>query len=72
MRMRFPYIKQIKVYLHRVQIKLAEEDFEALIGFSRRLGIGFNVIGRSDIFERFKICFDESEKIVEFFPKMER
>ena len=40
-------------------------EFEAEIGFSRQLGIGFNIIGRKDIFERFVICFDESNKIVE-------
>ena len=42
-----------------------------MIGFSRRLGIGFNIIGRKDIFERFKICFDEKEKMVEFYPIVE-
>ncbi len=45
------------------------KEFEAAVGFSRHLGIGFNVIGRLDIFERFTICFDESEKMIEFFPK---
>jgi predicted aspartyl protease len=60
----------IKVYLHRIPVKLAGQEFEALIGFSRRLGIGFNIIGRLDIFDSFKICFDESEAIVEFFPKL--
>jgi len=40
-------------------------EFQAEIGFSRQLGIGFNVIGRKDIFERFVICFDERNKIVE-------
>ena len=29
-----------------------------------------NIIGRLDIFDRFKICFDESEKITEFYPKV--
>ena len=27
-----------------------------------------NIIGRLDIFDRFKICFDESKKIMEFYP----
>ena len=31
-----------------------------------------NIIGRLDIFDRFKICFDESEKIVEFYPKVSK
>ena len=59
----------IKVYIHDVRVRIADKEFEAAVGFSRHLGIGFNVIGRLDIFERFKICFDESEKMIVFFPK---
>lgn len=56
----------IPVYLHKIAVQVAEETFSATIGFSRRLGIGLNIIGRKDIFEKFKICFNEKEKIVEF------
>ena len=58
---------QIIVYLHKISVRIADREFEATIGFSRHLGIGFNIIGRLDIFERFKICFDEKEKFVEFY-----
>ena len=61
---------QIKVFIHKVRIRLGRTEFEAMIGFSRRLGIGFNVLGQKDIFDRFKICFDRSEKIVELNPKI--
>jgi hypothetical protein len=60
---------QIKVYQHNVKVDVANRKFNAVIGFSKQLGIGFNIIGRLDIFHKFKICFDESEQIVEFFPK---
>lgn len=60
---------QITVYLHKINIRLAGEEFEARIGFSRQLGIGFNIIGRLDVFDRFKICFDEIEKFIEFHSK---
>ena len=56
----------ITVYLHKVKIGLAGETFEATIGFSKQLGIGFNIIGRKDIFDRFIIIFNEKEKQVEF------
>jgi len=56
----------IPVYMHRIVIQLALEEFEAMIGFSKQLGIGFNIIGRRDIFERFKVCFTENERVVEF------
>ena len=59
----------IIVYVHRLEIQIGDEEFEAGIGFSRQLGIGFNIIGRKDIFERFKICFDEHEKVVSFYQK---
>ena len=60
---------QIIVYLHKIIVRFSGEEFEAMIGFSRHLGIGFNIIGRLDIFDRFKICFDELEKNVEFYWK---
>lgn len=56
----------IPVYTHRIVVQLALEEFDAMIGFSKQLGIGFNIIGRRDIFERFKVCFMENERIVEF------
>ena len=59
----------IIVYMHQLAIQIGDEEFEAGIGFSKQLGIGFNIIGRKDIFEKFKICFDEKEKIVEFYYK---
>ena len=57
----------IIVYIHRLEIQIGDDEFEAGIGFSKQLGIGFNIIGRKDIFERFKICFDEKEKVVELY-----
>lgn len=60
---------QIPVYMQRILIRLADKEFKATIGFSRHLGIGFNVIGRKDIFDRFRICFDDKEKFGEFYPK---
>jgi len=60
----------IIVYVHRLEIQIGDEVFEAEIGFSKQLGIGFNIIGRKDVFERFKICFDEKEKVIEFYNKI--
>mgnify|MGYP001061282653 CR=1 FL=1 len=57
---------QIPVYLHSVKVQLAEKEFEVKIGFSRRLGIGFNLLGRVGVFDRFKVCFNDKEGAVEF------
>ena len=60
---------RIVVYLHKLLVNLAGQEVDVTIGFSRHLGIGFNIIGRLDIFDRFRICFDESERTVEFYVK---
>jgi len=54
------------VYLKELEIDIGGESFKSVIGFSRQLGIGFNILGRKSVFERFKICFNEREKVVEF------
>lgn len=59
----------IEVFAHRIQVSLAGKEFEAKIGFSRSLGVGFNILDRQDVFDQFKVCFDEKEKIIEFEPK---
>ncbi len=55
----------IPVYIHELKVKFADKEFEAKIGFSKKLGIGFDIIGRKDFFDNFKICFDEKNKIVD-------
>jgi len=60
---------EIKVYIHELNVRIAGEEFKARIGFSERLGIGFNIIGRLDIFWKFMICFNEKKGFVEFTPE---
>ena len=59
----------IEVFTFILSVSIAESEFETKIGFSRGLGVGFHIIGRQDIFNQFKICFDEKEKTVDFEPK---
>ncbi len=59
---------KLKVYLHQVLISLGGKEFSAYVGFSKGLGVGFNVIGRKSIFDKFIICFNEKEKYMEFAP----
>ena len=56
----------IPVYLHKVTVQIGEEEFEAEIGFSSHLGIGFNLMGRKGIFDKFKVCFSDFNGIVSF------
>jgi len=55
---------QIPVYLHRISVKLGDRQFKAKIGFSDRLGIGFNVLGMEPFFDKFKVCFDNKKRVV--------
>lgn len=56
----------IPVYLHELEIQLGTERFSAKVGFSERLGVAFNLLGRASVFDRFKICFIESRGVVTF------
>jgi hypothetical protein len=56
----------IPVYLHDLEVQMGAERFTAKVGFSEKLGVGFNLLGRADIFDRFRICFQESQGILTF------
>src|SRR3989338_886481 len=47
----------ITVYLKEVDIEFAGKFFKVTLGFSKQLGIGFNVLGRKGFFENFLITF---------------
>jgi len=54
----------IPVYLHELELQISSERFLAPVGFSERLGVVFNLLGRDNIFSRFRICFQEQNKIL--------
>jgi len=56
----------IPVYLHKIIVRIGEEEFETEVGFSNHLGIGFNLMGRKGIFDKFKVCFSDFKSIVSF------
>ena len=56
----------ITVYLKEVDIEFAGKFFKVTLGFSKQLGIGFNVIGRKGFFENFSITFNEKERYIDF------
>lgn len=58
----------IPIYTHKLPVKIADEEFVAAIAFSPELGVGFNLLGRKDIFSRFDISFSDSKKTVTFTP----
>ena len=58
----------IPVYVHRLLIRIGPIELIAVIGFSSRLGVGFNLLGRQDVFHRFDITFSDSRQRVLFKP----
>jgi predicted aspartyl protease len=52
----------ILIYLHEIEIEIGECTLNAVVGFSDRLGIGFNILGRKDVFERLIFCFDDKKR----------
>lgn len=56
---------KIAVYLFRLPVRFAGHFFSATIGFSEKLGVGFNLLGRHSFFDRFRICFNDRERILQ-------
>lgn len=59
----------IPVYLHKLGMQIGPTRFTATVGFSDKLGVGFHLLGRQDVFPHFRICFHEHERIVSFLPR---
>jgi hypothetical protein len=55
---------QIPVYSHNINVRFNEKEFIAKIGFSDKLGIGFDILGREGFFDRFIICFDDRKRVL--------
>lgn len=58
----------IPVYLHDLAIQLGKHRLTAPLGFSDKLGVRFNLLGRTGILSYFKVCFNEQAFVVTFSP----
>ncbi len=56
----------IPVYFHTLPIQIGEWQITASVGFCERLGVGFNLLGRTGIFDQFQICFNDHIRKVTF------
>lgn len=52
----------IPIYLHRVRVRFAGEEFTIPAGFSDALRVGFNLLGRAGLFNRFVMAFNDRAK----------
>ena len=52
------------ILVYHLKVRFSELTFMARVGFSDSLGVGFNIIGRASFFERFRICFNDHDKVL--------
>lgn len=55
----------IETYLHRVQVKLGTEEFPCTVAFAEREEVPC-LLGRADIFQRFRVCYDDQQRMTDF------
>jgi hypothetical protein len=61
--------KSIPVYFHTLPIIIGNVSFNAIIGFSEKLGVGFNLLGRRSVFEKFVVVFDDIKRQITFISR---
>ena len=58
----------IPTFIHDLPIQIGSTQITAPIGFSERLGVGFNLLGRTGVFNQFEVCFNDHTRKVTFQP----
>ena len=61
----------IPVYVHRLPVRIGRIKLTAHVGFSPRLGVGFDLLGRQDIFTRFDVTFSDATRTLTFHPRLQ-
>lgn len=57
---------RIKGYIHQMRLKIADKSVIAPVVFSYEYKVSFSLLGRTNIFPRFKILFDEKNLVTRF------
>ena len=60
----------IPTFMHDLPIQIGPTQITVPVGFSERLGIGFNLLGRTGVFNQFEVCFNDQVRKVTFQPIM--
>ena len=56
----------IPTFIHDLAIQIGTLQITAPVGFSERLGVGFNLLGRTGVFDQFQVCFNDRSSRVTF------
>jgi len=59
----------IPVYVHRLPVRIGPVECTAHVGLSLRLGVGFDLLGRQDVFIRFDVTFSDATRTLTFRPR---
>jgi len=58
----------ISVFVQNLLVEIGGTQLTIPVGFSERLGIGFNLLGRTGVFNQFEVCFNDHTRKVTFEP----
>ena len=56
----------IPTLIHDLPIQIGDSQITVPVGFSERLGVGFNLLGRTGVFDQFEVCFNDRSRKVTF------
>lgn len=56
----------LDAYFFRIPVRIEQWEFTCEIGICESFKVGFNVLGRKDVFEQFRVCFSDAKRIVTF------
>jgi hypothetical protein len=56
----------IPTFIHDLPIQIGDSQITVPVGFSERLGVGFNLLGRTAVFNQFEVCFNDRARKVTF------
>jgi predicted aspartyl protease len=56
----------IPAYFHNLSMQIGDYQITAPVGFSERLGVGFNLLRRTGVFDQFEVCFNDRARKLTF------
>ena len=56
----------IPTFIHDLPVQIGGAQITAPIAFSERLGVGFNLLGRTGVFNQFEVCFNDHTRKLTF------
>ena len=54
----------LAVYVHVLTLKIGTYPISAQVGLSEQLGVGYNILGRKDVFEKLIWCFSDERQAI--------